>query len=91
VAAYVLRVVKGIVEWVTVPVLALALCLPHGALVYWLSSSSFSIAQAVLLLLLHLLHPYSQGCTLSVTGMLGMLVAGAPAMAYAPALWTGLL
>lgn len=45
VAAYVLGGVKAALEWVTVPVLALALCLPHGALIYWLSSSTFSIAQ----------------------------------------------
>ncbi len=44
-AAYVLGLAKGLLEWVTVPVLALALSLPHGALVYWLSSSSFSILQ----------------------------------------------
>ncbi|BDA50658.1 probable mitochondrial inner membrane protein OXA1L [Coccomyxa sp. Obi] len=45
VAAYVMGIAKGLLEWVTVPVLALALGLPHGALVYWLSSSTFSILQ----------------------------------------------
>lgn len=37
---------KAVLEWVTVPVLAIALGLPHGALVYWLSSSTFSVCQA---------------------------------------------
>ncbi len=46
-AAYMMGVLKGALEWVTVPVLALALCMPHGALVYWLSSSSFTIAQVL--------------------------------------------
>ena len=44
-AAWVLGVVKGAMEWATVPVLALAMALPHGALVYWLSSSLCSLAQ----------------------------------------------
>lgn len=45
VAAYVMGIAKALLEWMTVPVLALALSLPHGALVYWLSSSTFSILQ----------------------------------------------
>ncbi|CAL8465063.1 g4598 [Coccomyxa elongata] len=44
-ATYVMGIAKALLEWVTVPVLALALSLPHGALVYWLSSSTFSILQ----------------------------------------------
>ena len=46
VAAYVMGAAKAVLEWVTVPVLAIALGLPHGALVYWLSSSTFSVCQA---------------------------------------------
>ena len=43
--AYVMGGLKTLMEWATVPVLAVAMCLPHGALVYWLSSSSLSLAQ----------------------------------------------
>ena len=45
VVAWMLGVMKGAMEWATVPVLALAMALPHGALVYWLSSSLCSLAQ----------------------------------------------
>jgi len=45
--AYVMGAIRSALEWVTVPVLAIAMCLPHGALVYWLSSSTFSIAQVI--------------------------------------------
>ena len=47
VMAWVLGAVKGALEWATVPVLALAMALPHGALVYWLSSSTCSLAQVI--------------------------------------------
>lgn len=43
--AYVVGALKTVMEWATVPVLVVAMCLPHGALVYWLSSSSVSLAQ----------------------------------------------
>ena len=43
--AYVMVALRTVMEWATVPVLAVAMCLPHGALVYWLSSSSVSLAQ----------------------------------------------
>ena len=43
--AYVMGALRTIMEWATVPVLAVAMCLPHGALVYWLSSSTVSLAQ----------------------------------------------
>ena len=43
--AYMMGVLRTVLEWATVPVLAVAMCLPHGALVYWLSSSTVSIAQ----------------------------------------------
>ena len=43
--AYVMGALKIAMEWATVPVLAVAMCLPHGALVYWLSSSSMSLLQ----------------------------------------------
>ncbi|EIE20465.1 hypothetical protein COCSUDRAFT_67376 [Coccomyxa subellipsoidea C-169] len=49
VAAYVMGAARAVLEWVTVPVLAIALGLPHGALVYWLSSSTFSLGQGVAL------------------------------------------
>ena len=47
VAAWLLGVLRVAMEWATVPVLALAMALPHGALVYWLSSSACSLAQVV--------------------------------------------
>ena len=43
--AYVMGALRTVMEWATVPVLAVAMCLPHGALVYWLSSSTVSLAQ----------------------------------------------
>ena len=43
--AYVMGALRTVMEWATVPVLAVAMCLPHGALVYWLSSSSMSLLQ----------------------------------------------
>ena len=43
--AYVMGALRTIMEWAIVPVLAVAMCLPHGALVYWLSSSTVSLAQ----------------------------------------------
>ncbi len=43
--AWLLGLMRGAMEWATVPVLALAMALPHGALVYWLSSSLCSLAQ----------------------------------------------
>ena len=43
--AYVVGALRTVMEWATVPVLAVAMCLPHGALVYWLSSSSVSLLQ----------------------------------------------
>ena len=43
--AYVMGALRTVMEWATVPVLAVAMCLPHGALVYWLSSSSVSLLQ----------------------------------------------
>lgn len=51
VMAYVMGALRTVMEWVTVPVLAVAMCLPHGALVYWLSSSTVSLAQASALVL----------------------------------------
>ena len=42
---YVMGALRTVMEWATVPVLAVAMCLPHGALVYWLSSSSVSLLQ----------------------------------------------
>ena len=44
---YVMGSLRTLMEWATVPVLAVAMCLPHGALVYWLSSSSLSLAQVI--------------------------------------------
>ena len=43
--AYMMGALRIAMEWATVPVLAVAMCLPHGALVYWLSSSTVSLAQ----------------------------------------------
>lgn len=43
--AYMMEALRTVMEWATVPVLAVAMCLPHGALVYWLSSSMVSLAQ----------------------------------------------
>ena len=47
VLGWLLGLMKGAMEWATVPVLAVAMALPHGALVYWLSSSLCSLAQVV--------------------------------------------
>ena len=44
---YVMGALRTVMEWATVPVLAVAMCLPHGALVYWLSSSSMSLLQVL--------------------------------------------
>ena len=60
VAAYVMGAARAVLEWVTVPVLAIALGLPHGALVYWLSSSTFSLGQVRQLAALHSRHLFSQ-------------------------------
>lgn len=46
---YVMGALRTVMEWATVPVLAVAMCLPHGALVYWLSSSSVSLLQVLCL------------------------------------------
>ena len=60
--AYMMGVLRTVLEWATVPVLAVAMCLPHGALVYWLSSSTVSLAQACHHFVLLPLASYANAC-----------------------------
>lgn len=43
------KVFKLGMEWLSIPVLIVTFQLPHGALVYWLTSSLYSVSQSVLL------------------------------------------
>ena len=43
--AWVSGKVRLLLEWVTLPLLLTAMQLPHGAVIYWLSSSSLALAQ----------------------------------------------
>ena len=45
VMVWVMRNVKLLLEWVTVPIFIIALQLPQGAALYWLASSTTALAQ----------------------------------------------
>ena len=39
---------RTVLEWLCVPLLAISLQLPQGTLLYWLASSTFTLAQVLL-------------------------------------------
>ena len=45
VGAWVSGKLRLLLEWVTLPLLLTAMQLPHGAVLYWLTSSSLALAQ----------------------------------------------
>lgn len=46
---FVAQTLKIVLEWMSIPVLVIALQLPHGTLLYWLSNSCFSILSNLVL------------------------------------------
>lgn len=46
---FVAQTLKLVLEWMSIPVLVIALQLPHGTLLYWLSNSCFSIASNLIM------------------------------------------
>ena len=44
-AGWVSGKLRLLLEWVTLPLMLTAMQLPHGAVIYWLSSSSLALAQ----------------------------------------------